>query len=223
MVKLNWGDPNNRWFESGVSQVVIYVPQEPGVHWSGITEINTKTDGGDIESFHQDGLKYLQVSTPEDFIIDISAISTPEEFNRCDGIKEIALGLYATQQDRLPFHLTYRTEIQNSDGTSSNEFKIHVVYNALSAPADQTHNTITDDPDIEPRTWSCGTIGEPLPESRPVAHIEIDSRKVDDGVMDAVLSYLHGDENIEPRILYPDQLMTLAEGETLEWEEEDDE
>src|SRR5689334_3307339 len=113
MSRLAWGLPSERYFEGGVDRGVLYLPGQDGVPWNGITAINEAPSGGEPKPYYVDGYKYLNLASAEDFKATLSAFSAPPEFALCDGMKSIHNGLFATQQPRRPFNLSYRTRVGN--------------------------------------------------------------------------------------------------------------
>lgn len=156
MTSLQWREPGTRLYNSGVDRGVLYIPGQDGVAWSGLVSVDERSTGGDPTPYYIDGYKYLNLSAQEEFEAVLSAYYSPPEFDQCDGTLEIFSGLFATQQVRRPFGLTYRTGL-GSDLSPRHGYKIHLVYNALAAPTSTPHKTESDNPGVDPISWTLTT------------------------------------------------------------------
>jgi hypothetical protein len=85
MARIVWGATGERYYETGVDRGVLYVGSLPGVPWNGLTSVNVSSDGGDPKPYYIDGVKYLNLPSPEDFRATITAYTYPSEFGVCDG------------------------------------------------------------------------------------------------------------------------------------------
>src|SRR5680860_1333739 len=113
MAKLIWGAVGTRFFEAGADRGVLFLSGLAGVVWNGLIGVTESPSGGEAKPFYQDGIKYVNLSSAEEFGATLEAFSSPSEFALCDGTKSIANGLFATQQPRLAFGLCYRTKVGN--------------------------------------------------------------------------------------------------------------
>jgi hypothetical protein len=141
--RLVWSAAGERFFESGLDRGVLYVSGK-GVAWSGLISIEESPTGGDAKAFYHDGIKYLNLAAAEEFEATINAYSSPPEFGPCDGVGAVYNGLFATQQPRKPFSLSYRTKVGNDTDGADHAYKIHLVYNALAAPTSRSNSTQSD-------------------------------------------------------------------------------
>lgn len=180
MTRIEWGAPGTKTYEQGLDRGVLYPRTGPGVPWTGLVSVSEETSGGEVESFYYDGVKYLDVILYEDYQATLEAFDAPFEFGVCDGNRPIALGLFATQQPREPFGLSFRTQVGN-DLTEEAGYKINLVYNCMASPAERTRKTTAADVELEPIAWTLYT----RPPRRavyggatykPTAHLIIDSR-----------------------------------------------
>ena len=153
MTKLVWGAEGKRFYEYGVDRGVLYIPGSAGVAWNGLKAVKESPTGGEPQPFYLDGLKYSNVATAEEFNATLEAFSSPPEFAICDGSVQLAAGLFATQQPRRSFGLSYRTRV----GTDLNGLvghKIHLVYFALAAAAGGDNNSTTSSIDPMGLSWT---------------------------------------------------------------------
>jgi len=209
MPRLEWGIAGQRFYETGVDQGVLYVGSSPGVPWMGLLSVSENPSGGDPRPFYIDGMKYLNLSSAEEYEASITAFSAPPEFAPCDGAVPIQNGLYATQQPRVPFGFSYRTMIGNDvDGTDFG-LKLHVVYNALAAPPQRSSSTIDNSVDPLRLTWSIATMAPAITGYRPTAHMVVDSRYADGIALSALEDILYGDDSHTARLPLPDEIIAL--------------
>lgn len=209
MARLVWGEAGTRFFETGISNVALYVGASAGVAWSGVTSINEEPVGGDPRAYYYNGLKYLNLSSAEEYEATIEALSAPLEFSVCDGTAEIHHGLFATQQPRKQFNLCYKTKIGNDVDGGDHAHKLHIVYNALAAPAARTYTTVSGSVDVEPISWKISTLAPVVSGIRPSAHFVVDSRSANPLVLEDLTNLLYGTELTQPELPEAAQLVAL--------------
>jgi hypothetical protein len=199
MPRLDWVNVGQRFYEAGVDRGVLYIANAPGVAWSGLTAVRESHSGGETKAYFIDGVKYLERQTFEHFQATIEAFTYPEEFDECNGTRQLSNGLFATRQRRRPFGFSYRTRVGNDINGLDHGYKLHIVYNALASPMDQEHTTLSDS--IEPFNFSWEiTTKAPVLDFRPTAHFVIDSRKTPQGLLSYVEDILYGTEDNLPRL-----------------------
>lgn len=200
MPRLTWDEtPESRKYETGVSNVVLYVKNtsgtyQKGVAWNGVTAISEKPTGGDTSAVYADNIKYLNITSTEDFAASIEAYTYPEEFEVCDGTVSLTTGVKVSQQKRRQFALCYKTLIGNADDEEAG-YKIHVIYGCTASPSEKAYTTVNES--REPGTFSWEITTTPIstgdPTLRNTAHIEINSLEVaDETKMEALLDALYG-------------------------------
>lgn len=192
MSRLTWGATGKRYYETGVDRGVLYIGGQPGVPWTGLTSVSESPTGGEARPYYLDGVKYLNLSSGEEFEATIDAFSSPPEFGPCDGTASIQNGLFVTQQPRKSFGLSYRTMIGNDVDGSEHAYKIHLVYNAIAAPSDRTNNAIGESAEPMSLSWSITTLPPILTGFKPTAHFVIDSRSTPTEVLLEVEDILYG-------------------------------
>jgi hypothetical protein len=214
MAKIVWNEETKRVFETGVDHGVLYMKGanstafDTGVPWSGLINITESPSGAEPQPMYADNIKYGNPMSDEEFAGSIEAYTYPDEFTICDGSVELADGVFLKQQQRVPFCLSYRTLIKNADG-SDKGYKIHLVYNAIASPSEQSHDTINETPEAMTFSWDFTTTPVEVTGYKPTAHVVIDSTKADDELLEALETILYGETNTEPRIPLPDELKTL--------------
>lgn len=209
MTRLNWDAVGSRFYETGVDRGVLYV-DGAGVPWNGLVSVEEAPSGGEARPFYIDGVKYLNLSAREEFVATINAFYSPVEFDPCDGIAPLALGVRAGQQRRKSFGLSYRTRIGNDlDGTDYG-YKIHIVYNALVAPTTKAYSTKNDAPEIPTLAWPITTTPVVIPGMGRSAHIVIDSTEVSLASLTELEKFLYGSESTPPMLPTPAQIIDLV-------------
>lgn len=208
MTRIAWGTAGERYFEAGADQGVLYV-NGVGVPWNGLTGVSEDPDGGDPQPYYVDGYKYLNLAAAEEFKATINAFSSPSEFGQCDGTVAIHNGLFATQQPRKSFDMSYRTKVGNDISGIDHGYKIHLVYNALAAPSTRENNTTGDKTDPLGLSWGITTTPPRMDGMRPTAHLVIDSRVTPPNLMSAIEDILYGNDDADPRLPTQDELITL--------------
>lgn len=212
MTKLVWGDAGTRFFETGVDRGVLYLSDQDGVAWNGLTSVEEAPSGGEAKPYYQDGVKYLNLSSREEFEATIEAFSAPAEFGPCDGTALIQNGLFVSQQPRRAFSLCYRTMIGN-DLNPEAGYKLHLVYNALAAPANRANGTITNSPEVVTMSWSLTTLPPSLTGYKPTAHFVIDSRLTPPNLLANLENILYGSDAADARIPPVSELVALFQSQ----------
>lgn len=208
MSKLSWNDVGTKYFEAGVDRGVLYI-DDTGVAWSGLTSVEEAPTGGAATPYYLDGVKFLNMSSIEEFEATLNAFYSPEEFDACDGSLALAEGLYVTAQKRKAFGLCYRTRIGNDVNGEAHGYKLHLVYNALASPSNNTHSTIADQVEAGVFSWKLTTTPAPVPAYRPTAHVVIDSTQTSPALLALLEENLYGTDTTPPTLIYPSRLIDL--------------
>lgn len=222
MPKLKWDQDGTRQYEAGVDHCVLYKWDETkkkwlGYAWSGIISITESPEGADETEFWADNIKYGGIRSAEKFNGSIEAYTWPDEFEECDGMAELAPGVKISQQKRVPFCLSYRTNIGN-DMDPEAGYRLHLVYKATCSPSEKTHETINDNPDADTYSWDFDTTPVTVTGKKPTAHIEIDSTDFTTDAAKAKLAALedalYGTDSEQAYLPLPDDIATMmADGD----------
>lgn len=228
-MKIQFDKVGERYYEAGVDQGVLYVANAAGngygkgVAWNGLTTVTQSPSGAEATPIYADNTKYLNLMSAEDFKATIECITTPNEFDACDGTSSVKPGLKIGQQARKQFAFSYRTKV-GSDLNGDLGYKIHIVYGCLASPSERAYETINDNPDTMTLSFEVSATPIDVRGFKPTAHIEIDSRafgteegQVDPTVLTAIETALYGkdpttvggDDGVEPHVLTPDQIAAL--------------
>lgn len=208
MTRLSWSTPGTRFFEAGVDQGVLFIGTV-GVPWIGLISVDENPTGGDAKAYYIDGVKYLNAAANEEFAATLSAYTYPDEFNECDGSSKIHNGLYATQQARKTFSLSYRTRIGNDVDGVDHGYKIHLVYNALAAPSKATYSSIGGSNDPSDFSWDITTRASAFALHRNVSHLVIDSTETDARILSTLEDILYGSDTTASRLPSITELTSL--------------
>lgn len=186
MARLEWDKTGERFYETGVSQCVLYPQKDDGTYdngvaWNGITSISENPDGADANDLWADNIKYASLRSAETLGLSIEAYMYPEEFAKCDGtaVPSGMQGVYLGQQKRRSFGLCYRTEVGNDTMTEGDDgYKIHIIYGCTASPSEKSYETINDSPDAITFGWDVTTLPVSVTGSyKPVSSITIDTAK----------------------------------------------
>lgn len=208
MAKLVWDLVGERFYETGVDRGVLYPRQTSGVAWNGLISVAENISGGETEPYYFDGTKYYDFIAAEDFQATVEAFSAPAEFAGCNGTKELSPGLFATQQIRHPFGLSYRTRIGNDLLNTDYGYKLHLVYNATASPSAVSHQSISDRTTPGSRSWTINTVPPLAATYKPTAHFIVDSTKVSKSKMTGLENLLYGSSSLQANL--PTQAAVIA-------------
>lgn len=214
MAKLKWDQTGERLYETGVDKVVLF-PMEStgqygnGVAWNGITAVNESPSGAEPSPLYANNGKYLNLVSNEDFAATIEAFMYPDEFEECDGSKEVAPGVTIGQQKRKVFGLAFRTLLGNDVDGNDHGYKLHLVYGCLAAPSENSHSTVNDSPEAGTMSWSVSTSPVEVADAKPTATVVIDSTKADKAKLKKLEDMLYGTETVESKLPLPEEVITL--------------
>lgn len=230
MSKIVWDKTGERLYESGVKQGVLYPSDGKGgyaggVAWNGLTAVNESPSGAEPTPIYADDMKYLNLTSAEDYSATVEAYTYPDEFTECDGSVEIAPGVYAGQQARKLFGLCYRTVLGNDVDGEDYGYKLHLVYGGKASPSEKSHSTINDSPEATTFSWEISTTPVEITELvggkrlKPTACLTFDSTKISAAKMKALEDILYGKDGAdgndgeEPRLPLPDEIIKLMKEE----------
>ena len=123
-MKLVWDKTGERLYETGVDHGVLYPIQAGGVYskgvaWNGLSAVSESPSGAEASPIYADNIKYLNLMSAEEFGATVEAYMYPDEFAECDGSVEVVPGMFAGQQSRKTFGLSYWTilgiDVDNND------------------------------------------------------------------------------------------------------------
>lgn len=208
MTRIQWNAVGDRKFESGLDRGVLFV-DGVGVPWNGLIAVDERPDVGALKSYYIDGRKYLQSPGVEEFAATLTALFSPREFDACDGTEAIAPGLYATQQRRKSFGLSYRTQIGNDvDGTDYG-YKIHIVYNGLASTSDRSYKTLDDSFNPSNLSWDISTKPMLVTNTLMSAHLVLDSTELSPEKIAEIEDILYGTPTSPARMPTGQELISL--------------
>lgn len=223
MSKLLWDQTGQKTYETGVDRGVLYPINEgkypQGVAWNGLINVTESPSGAEPSPIWADNQKYLNLMSAEEFGASIEAYTYPEEFADCDGSKEIAPGVFAGQQTRKLFGMSYRTKIGNDVDGEDHGYKIHLIYGALASPSQKAYATVNDNPEAITFSWEISTTPVEVPNAKATSCITIDSTKVDKDKLKALEDILYGTDGADEssstvaRLPLPEEVITLMSTE----------
>ena len=219
MAKLTWDNTGERFYETGVKNVALYVfdntsgakKYKDGVAWNGVTAISESPSGAEPTALYADDKKYLNLLSAEEFAASIEAYTYPDEFAECDGSASLAEGFTIGQQARSKFALAYKTTIGNDEAGNSLGYKLHIIYNCLAAPSEKSYNTINDSPEAITFSWEISTTPVTFTidgKEYSTACVTIDSRTADPSKLAALETKLFGgtEPDSKPTLALPDEI-----------------
>lgn len=214
MAKLVWDETGKRLYETGVSKGVLYVQADDGTYgngvaWNGLTAVNESPSGAEATPLYADDIKYLELTSTEEYGASIEAYTYPEEFEQCDGSAELGAGVTIGQQPRKAFGFCYRTLIGNDVKNNDYGYKIHIVYGAKAAPSEKAYQTVNDSPEAITFSWELTTTPVNVAGHKPTACVTIDSTKVDLAKLTSIEEALYGSDTKEPKLLLPDEIAAI--------------
>lgn len=228
MAQLAWDQVGQRIYETGVDHGVLYLPDNTGTYvdgysWNGLVTVTESPSGAEATPQYADNIKYLNLTSAEEFGGTIEAFTYPNEFAQCDGSAIFEGGIAVGQQSRRMFGLSYRTRVGNDLEGTDHGYKLHLVYGATAAPSERAYGTINDSPEPITFSWEfttnpveVGTIGGT--PYKPTATITVDSTKVDAAALADLEALLYGTVGTDPSLPLPAAVIALFSGTVTEVE-----
>lgn len=214
-MEIKWDVVGERRYETGVDHGVLYDPVDGvyvnGVPWNGLITVTESPSGAEATPIYADNMKYLNMTSAEDFNASLEAYTYPEEFEKCDGTASLAPGVTVGQQRRSPFGLAYRTLVGNDMVGTDLGYKLHLVYGAQAAPTEKARATVNESPEALTFNWSLSTTPVEVPGKRPSAHLTIDSTKVDPIKLKQLEDILYGTFATTARMPLPEEVADIFE------------
>lgn len=211
---ITWDEVGQHLYETGIDHVVLYTPDANGdytngVAWNGVTSLNETPSGADPNPIWADNIKYLNLRSAEEFGATLECLQAPDEFLECDGVTEVAAGVFVYQQARKPFGLSYRTLIGNDLEYNDHGYKLHLMYNCTTSPSEKSYSTVNDSPETSTLSYEITTAPIAVNGMKNTALITIDSTQVNASKLADLEAILYGTAaNSTPRMPKPDEVLT---------------
>lgn len=221
---LEWDKIGERLYETGVDHGVLYLQSQGlylvGVAWNGLINVTDSPSGAEKSPQYADNIKYLELTSNEEFGGTIEAFYYPDEFAECNGEAELAAGVKIGQQKRKSFGFAYRTRVGNDTEGDSLGYKIHLWYGCSASPSEQSHGTVNDSPEAGTFSYEVTTTPVPCEDFKPVSTVVIDSTTADPEKLAELEKILYGTaadnsdpDNpipaVPPRLPLPDEIKAL--------------
>jgi len=200
MATLVWDQIGERFYQTGIDHGVLYLHDGTVAVWNGLVDVE-ESSSSELKSYHLDGVKYLEVLLPGDFIGKIKAFTYPEEFDSVNGIATLSSGFSIYDQPAKSFNLSYRTRIGNDIEGIEYGYKIHILYNVIANPEAHSFNTFKDS-GVQPIEFGWTLTGTPpkIGQFRPTVHVSIDSKDTPPEILQMVEDKLYGTDITGPSL-----------------------
>lgn len=214
MAVLVWDQTGEKKYKTGVSKGVLFKRDNTGkygagVAWSGLTACNLSPEGAEATALYADNQKYLDLISQEQLKYTIEAYTYPDEWAECDGSKEIAPGVYATQQTRSHFGFSYQNKLGNDTLGTDYGYEIHLIYDSTAAPSENSNATENDSPEAATLSWSCSTTPVSCKACKPTSHLVINSTEAEPEALARLEAILYGSESEGARLPLPDEVIEI--------------
>lgn len=214
MAKLVFDELGKRFYETGVSNAVLYPQADDGsypkgVAWNGITAANESPSGAESNDQYADNIVYLSLTGAEKFEGTIEAFSSPAEFDECDGMKELSKGLTVSQQTRKPFGFAYKSILGNDIKGNDYGYKLHIWYGCKAAPSERSHSTVNDSPEPQNPSWSISSTPVAVPGAKPSSVLTFNSTTTPADKLKKIEDILYGTDAADARLPLPSEIVDL--------------
>lgn len=190
MPTLAWDEVGERVFQAGVDRGVLYLDGE-AIAWNGLTSLE-EVSTVEVNSYYQDGVKYLDHQVMGDFAATLKAFTYPDEFEACIGTQSRGHGLFFHDQPPKAFGLSYRTKLGNDLLGVDLGYMIHLAYNLRAVPSNNAYETLAAEVAPVEFSWALTSTPEFVTGYRPTSHISFKSTDLDFGVLQQIEDMLYG-------------------------------
>lgn len=219
MAKLTWDQTGDRLYETGVDRGVLYPITSgstygTGVAWNGLTTVTESPSGAESNPQYADNIKYLDLTSAEEFGFTIEAFTYPVEFEECDGSAQLTDGVTIGQQSRKMFGFSYRTLVGSDTEGTDHGYKIHLVYGCKASPSEKSRATVNDSPEAVAFSWECTTTPVNVNGHSPTSHLIVDTTVANAAKVTQLETKLYGDDSAgTPSLPTPDEVYSMFQGE----------
>jgi len=215
MPEIVWDELDQRFFERGVDQGVLYTPTAgvygTGVAWNGLTAVTESPAGAESNKQYADNMVYVNLLSVEEFNATIEAFTFPTEFLAHDGVVKTTNGAQISMQSRPTFGFSWRS-LKGNGVDEDLGYIIHMAYGLQASPSEKANNTVNDSPELKAFSWAVSSTPVAVTGHKPTAHVSVDSTDsdVDPAGLEALLDELYGrGASPTPRLPLPDEVDTL--------------
>lgn len=214
-MRIEWDKTGEKIYETGVKNGVLYSMDDTGkygdgVAWNGLSSVTESPSGAEPNKIYADDQVYVTIIGAEEFGGTIEAYMYPDEFEKCDGSKELAPGIVIGQQDRAIFGLSYVTTKGNDIKGNSFGKKIHLMYGLTAQPSERQYQTINDSVEPNAMSWELQSTPVNVTGFKPTSLLTIDTTKADADKVKALEDVLYGTDSDKARLPLPDEVMTIV-------------
>lgn len=210
-MELVWDEVGERRFETGIDRGVLFPPSGPAVPWNGLTSV-TEVLTREVKSYYIDGIKYLDHHVPGSYAAKLQAFTYPDELEKLLGTTEFAPGVFLHDQGRVRlFNLSYRTRVGNDVDGIDHGYKVHILYNILATPSDQTFDSLGENLEPEPFEWNLTGTPPLMFGVRPTCHVSLDSRSIAPAMLDDLEELIYGTPLVDPNLPSFVDLMAMVD------------
>lgn len=239
---LEWDKSEEKFYETGVDRGIVFLkneklgsgdtakPYNKGAVWNGLISVSENPSGAEANPLYADNIKYLELTSNEEFGASVECYTYPDIFQKCLGehLNATAKGLVVAQQKREVFGMYYRTKIGDADGNE--KYKHHLVYGAKAAPSEKSYSTVNDSPEAITFSFEVTTTPENISSIKdsdnnalkPTSIITIDERYADETKLDNLLAIVYGkkgsgteqDPKVDARLPLPDEVYAILTAES---------
>lgn len=190
--EITWDVLVDRSYELGVDRGVLNIPGMYTGPWNGLISVKETEVADSIVYSQLDGVTYANLMFGGFYQAAVSAFNYPIEAISIFGLKAINTGIYLTGQPIREFDLAYRTMV------NENDYKIHIVYNAVASAKKSSHSTLSEKPDPDIFEWDISALPPVINGYKRSSHVVVDSIRADPSKLTELEERLYGVGGIDP-------------------------
>lgn len=213
-MELVWDKLDERIVDQGVDHGILFErvggAYVNGVAWNGLVSVTSSPSGAEPNKQYADNIVYVNILSVEEYSATIEAFMAPREFDKYNGVGQMAGGLKIGQQNRGVFGFYWRS-IRGTAENPEQGFVHHFAWGCQASVAEKANTTKSETPEIPTQSFSLSTTPEAVPGFNPTAYAEIDELDPDYNPANiaAILEVVYGNEVNDPRLPLPGELDTM--------------
>lgn len=199
-MKLQFDQIGQKKYKTGIENGVLFVVDDngsyrKGVPFNGLINFNHSPEGGEDNDFYADNIKYLTLRSAENFKASLTCYYTPEEFDECDGTKNLIPGVKIRGQARRSFGFAYISKIGNDTLGEDYGKILHLIYGCSVSPSEEEHNTVNESPEPQELSYDISSTPIPVTGFKAISCIEFESNKLTEDQWNSLINAIYGTDD----------------------------
>lgn len=175
---------------SGIEKCVLYPKNQDGVPWNGIISLEEESLDFSESTVYLDGVKHRNGQRSYNYSGRLEALSYPKELD-----------------DFKTFDLSYLVNFSNNLDIYT--YELHLIYNATFTPDSVIFESVNNDSELTPFSWSISTKPVKVEGFKPTSHLVIKFNDLYSWLQPILETLVHGDDSFDPRMPSIEEVLSI--------------